>query len=133
MKENEELNEEIKKICLKIQSEWKLTGNLVKDFTIVTKRESNIKGDFEQNSNDHMLDDFSKMLLGKIYAGMELYLGKFGVSHVDSILKCWIEQSIKKEAQRRIEGHKNQKTEDSDMNPQQNREPITLAGGMMYA
>jgi hypothetical protein len=132
-RKNEALNEEVKKIYMKIQKDWNLTGNLIKDFTKITIQEFALKGDFKQNLDDKILDDFTKALLGKIYAGVELYLGKFGVSHIDLILKRWVEQSINKEAQRRIESCKNQTTEKECTNISQPTEPPIIAGGMMYA
>lgn len=95
-----ELDEEIKKIYTKIQKDWKLTGKLTQDFIAITLME--FKNNGSSIKDNRLLEDFSRDLLKKIYGGFDLYLSKFGVNHVDLILKKWIEQSIDNEAQRRI-------------------------------
>jgi hypothetical protein len=95
-----ELNEEIKKIYNEIQKDWNLTGKLTKDFIAITIME--FKNNESSIKDNRVLEDFSKNLLKKIYGGFDLYLGKFGINHLDQILQKWIEQSIDNEAQRRI-------------------------------
>ena len=134
MKEKSEENEkEMERILSDIQKDWKLTGDLIKDFTRVAIQEFNQENDFKQDLNDQILDDFSKELLKKIYGGMDYFLGKLGVSHVDLILKRWIEQSIDKEVHRRIEGCRKQSTDRKCTNTPQNQKATTSEGGMMYA
>ena len=55
-KEKKELNKEIEKIYLKIQEEWKLSGELVKDFTKVAILEFNQESDFKNDLNPFLLN-----------------------------------------------------------------------------
>lgn len=128
-KENEELNEEIKKIYTKIQKDWKLTGKLPQDFIAITLMEFKPNG--SSIKDNRLLEDFSKDLLKKIYCGFDLYLGKFGVNHVDLILKKWIEQSIDNEAQRRIKESRTDPADSECSQPDLNN--LNKAeGGLVY-
>ena len=129
----EKTDKEIERIYLKIQKDWNLTGKITKDFVIVAIQEFNQENDFKQDLNGKILDDFSKKLIKKIYGGMDHFLGEFGVSHIDLILKRWIEQSIDEEVHRRIEGCGKQSTDKECTNIPQNQESMTSEGGMMYA
>ena len=127
--EQKELNEEIKKIYMKIQKDWNLTGKLAKDFITITIME--FKNNGSSIKDNRILEDFSKDLLKKIYGGFDLYLGKFGINHLDQILKQWIEQSINNEAQRRIKesitSSANSECNQSDLNNLNKAE-----GGLVY-
>lgn len=129
MKKDEGTDEKIKKIYRDVQKDWHLCGKLLNDFvsvSLIEFKNENKLPDF----NDKILEDFSKDLFNRIYGGMGHYLGKFGVSHLNMILKRWIEQSIDDEVKRRIKESTNNIKEDCPKNDGIN--PNDAVGGIMY-
>lgn len=127
---NKKINGEDKnKIYNQILKDWNLTGKLTKDFIAITIME--FKNNGSSIKDNRILEEFSKDLLKKIYGGFDLYLGKFGINHLDQILKQWIEQSINNEAQRRIKESRtssaNSECNQSDLNNLNKAE-----GGLVY-
>ena len=131
MKEiNKENEKEIKKIFHDVQKDWNLCGKLLKDFVSVSLIDFKNENKLSNNFNDEILEEFSKDLINRIYSGMDHYLGKFGVSHLNMILKEWIEQDIDDEVERRVKESTNNIKEECPKNDGINSSDIT--GGIMY-
>ena len=127
MKEiNKENEKEIKKIFLDVQKDWNLCGKLFKDFVSVSLIDFKNENKLSNNFNDKILEEFSKDLINRIYSGVDHYLGKFGVSHLNMILKEWIGQNIDDEVERRI------KESTNNIKGECPKNSSDIAGGIMY-
>jgi hypothetical protein len=123
---------ELKKIYLKIQKDWNLNGKLTHDFIYASMIEFKKKG--FPNIDDKIIEDFSKDLIEMIYTGIDFYLGKLGVSHIDMILKKWIEKKVNNEIEQRIKVARSESTEskDPECNSVDSNNVIRAEGGLVY-